>query len=126
MFVALGGALGSTARYLVSLAYLRVFGPAVVSGLPLGTFTVNVVGSFALGWLSHWGAGRMLLGVDVRLLLGTGVLGGFTTYSSFNQETLRMLHGGDSFRAVLYAIGTLLVCLLAGAAGMWLSLRAAA
>ncbi len=125
LFVALGGALGSVARHLVSLAYARVAPAAWMAAWPLGTFTVNALGSFALGWLSHWATGRTILGADARLFLGTGLLGGFTTYSSFNQETLRMMHSGEALRAALYVAAMTLVCILAGALGMGLSLRGA-
>lgn len=113
LLVALGGAFGTLLRYWTNLACGHALGPS----LPLGTFAVNVVGSFALGMLSQLGTGHALFGVELRLLLGTGVLGGFTTYSSFNLETLQMAEHGALARAAGYVAATVLTCLLAGAAG---------
>ncbi len=112
--VALAGGLGATARYGVSLGLTAWLGP----GLPYGTFLANVLGSFLLGALMVAGEGHEVAGVDLRLALGTGLLGGFTTYSSFNYETLRMLQSEAYLRAFGYAGLTALLCLGAGAAGI--------
>ncbi|HET9315661.1 MAG TPA: CrcB family protein, partial [Vicinamibacteria bacterium] len=83
LLVCLGGAVGTGARYLVSMAALRLLG----AGFPYGTLTVNVLGSFLLGAIMHVGVTTTLLSPTARLVLATGVMGGFTTYSSFNYET---------------------------------------
>ena len=87
--VAAGGALGASARHLVSAAALRLAGP----GWPWGTLTANAVGGVLMGalvgWLAVKGAGEA--GRDWRLFLGTGVLGGFTTFSAFALETVSMI-----------------------------------
>jgi len=102
-------------RYWVSHA----LGTAAVSqGFPWATFTVNAVGSLGLGIVFVLGEGRSLLGADARLLLGTGVMGGFTTYSAFNLESLGLVQGGAYGRAALYMSATVVVCLLAGALGL--------
>jgi CrcB protein len=112
--IALGGAFGTLLRYWTNVASTSALG----SALPYGTFAVNVIGSFLIGALGELGEGRALLGVPLRLVLGTGVLGGFTTYSSFNAETLRIAQSGELGRASLYALATLASCWLAGLGGI--------
>lgn len=88
--VGLGGALGAVARHGVYLA--------VKSGadVPRGTLTVNVVGSFVLGWLTFSGVGG-----ETMTFLGTGACGAFTTFSSFSFETFQLLDGGKRTKAVV-------------------------
>lgn len=114
LLVALGGAAGSALRYGVNLGAIAMLGVS----WPYGTFIVNVLGSFALGVVMEALGGRMLAGVDLRLVLGTGLLGGFTTYSSFNLETIRLWEQGAQGRAAAYAIATAVVCLGAGFLGL--------
>jgi CrcB protein len=100
-FVGIGGAIGAVSRYLV--------GQAVPSEqFPFGTLVVNVLGSFALGLLTFVAAST-----EVGLLVGTGICGSFTTYSSFSVETVRLWEEGSRLRAVIYAGGTLCLCLAA-------------
>ena len=112
--ICLGGAFGTGARYLLSGWLARVAGP----GLPLGTFTVNVLGSFLLGLLSEVALTTEAISPTMRLTLTTGVLGGFTTYSSFNYETVESLRTGALGLAGLYVALTVVVCLLAGFLGL--------
>jgi len=112
-WICLGGAAGTGARYLLSLGALLLLG----AGFPWGTFAVNVIGSFLLGSVMHVALTTNLLAPTVRLALTTGVLGGFTTYSTFNNETLNYLRGGAWRLGVLYVVATVAVCLAAGAAG---------
>jgi fluoride exporter len=112
--VAVGGALGSMLRYALGLLAATVGGP----DWPFGTFGANVLGSFGLGLLFVLGEDHTLLGVDSRLLLGTGAMGGFTTYSTFNLEILRYAQEGMALRALAYGAATVLVCLLAGLGGL--------
>ena len=115
----LGGAVGTTARYLVG----REVPHAV--GVPVATIGVNVLGAFALGLLleglTDGGAGRTA--TRLRLLLGTGVLGGFTTYSALAVDTALLLDGSRVAAAAAYAVGTLLLGVLACAAGVLLAAR---
>ena len=114
LWISAGGALGTAARYLLSSWLLRVLGPA----FPYGTLAVNVVGSFLLGAIMHVGLHTALLSPTARLALGTGVMGGFTTYSTFNYETLQYLQEGAWGLAGLNVAATLVVCMAAGAAGV--------
>jgi CrcB protein len=87
VWICLGGAVGTGARYLVSGWALRWLG----SGFPWGTLAVNVLGSFLIGAVMHLGVTVDWMSPTLRLALTAGVLGGFTTYSAFSYETLRLL-----------------------------------
>ena len=120
LWVALGGALGSVARYACSGLAVRWFG----SGFPWGTLFVNVTGSFAIGVLAALLAadGRPLLGADARAFAMVGVLGGFTTFSSFSLETLNLVRSGAVGAAGANVALSVVLCL----AGAWLGFAAAA
>ena len=109
-FIALGGALGSAARYLVGLAV----------SFPMGTLAVNILGSFAIGLL--WAGQLDRTGLMAFLMIG--VLGGFTTFSTFSLDVLRLMSDGRMGAAGLYALSSVGLALLACYAG--LSLRGAA
>lgn len=113
LLVCLGGAIGTGARYLVATTAPRLFG----TSFPYGTLIVNVVGSFLLGAIMHLGLTTTLIPPTTRMVLATGVMGGFTTYSTFNYETLQYLSQGALWLAGLNVAATLLMCLLAGALG---------
>lgn len=114
LLVALGGALGATLRYGLNLWSGDAFGP----GWPWGTFLANALGSFALGVVMELGTGRTFFDVDARVPIGVGLLGGFTTYSSFNLEVIRYWEQGQVGRAAAYSGGTFVVCLVCGLAGL--------
>ncbi len=118
-----GGAFGSGARYLVAVFAEK----ALPESFPWGTFFVNVVGSALLGAIAatalSTGAEPPRLSAEARLLLGTGVMGGFTTYSTFNAEVLKALQAGATAKAALYLAATVIVCLLGAWAG-WSAVRA--
>ena len=111
LWICLGGAFGTGARYLLSVWALQALGPS----FPFGTFLVNVVGSFLLGVIA---GGGETVSPAWRVTLSVGVMGGFTTYSSFNLETLRMLDERDFGLAGLYMASTVVGCLLAGGFGL--------
>jgi fluoride exporter len=113
-WICLGGAVGTGARYLLSGWLLRVAGP----GFPWGTLAVNVLGSFLLGLVLQIPLGADLFSPTLRLALATGVLGGFTTYSTFNYETLRLFQQDAWLTGALYLGTTVAACLLAGVLGM--------
>ncbi len=107
LLVALGGALGSSLR----------FGAGFLLTQPWATLAVNLFGSFLIGACAmHFATGENPL---LRLLLITGILGGFTTFSSFSLDSLMLLQLGEWGRALIYIFGNLLGGLLACALGMW-------
>src|ERR1043165_6466669 len=109
-----GGAVGTGARYLLATAVTRAFGI-----FPFGTMTVNVLGSFLASVLMVLALEKSVLSQDLRLILVTGVMGGFTTYSSFNYATLHLVQSGAGGLAVANVAVTFVVCALAGIAGIW-------
>jgi CrcB protein len=119
LWIGLGGFIGTCARYLLSGWALRVLG----SGFAYGTLAVNLIGSFLLGILMYAGQETTLLPPALRLTLTTGFCGGFTTYSTFNYETLRYFQDGAWLIGGLNIAVTLVACLLAGLAG-WLGTAA--
>ncbi len=117
LLVGIGGAVGSIARYHIGVASLKRW-----PGFPWGTLAVNVIGSFVLcALMSLVLKGR--LEDTTRIALGVGVLGGFTTYSTFNYETIALAQAGSYGRAVAYVVATMLGCLAVGVLG-WFSARA--
>lgn len=114
LYVGLGGALGAMGRYLVGSQLTRTFG----TGWPYGTFVINVLGGLCMGLLVSTLAHRG--GADQerwRLLLGVGVLGGFTTFSAFSLETALMIERRQLVSAALYAalsVGLSITALFAG------------
>jgi fluoride exporter len=99
LFVAVGTAIGGTARALVSIAAIKVAG----TGFPLGTLTANVVGSFVIGFVATLSGpdGRLFLSARTRHFVMTGICGGFTTFSIFSLETYRVAVAGDYPLAVI-------------------------
>jgi CrcB protein len=120
ILVCLGGAVGTGARYLVSGWTLRLFGPA----FPSGTFVVNLVGSFLVAALMYVGTETSAMPATTRVVLTSGVLGGFTTYSTFSYETMKSLQDGAWHLAALNVAVTLSACLgaclLGWAAAKWM------
>jgi CrcB protein len=114
--ICLGGAIGSGARYLFSTAMTRAFG-----NFPFGTMGVNVIGSFFASVVMVLALEKSAISPDLRFFLVTGVLGGFTTYSSFNYETLHLAQSGALGLAAVNVAVTLVVCALAGIGGIALA-----
>lgn len=120
LLVALGGGLGAAGRYGVSLAL-----PAKPGEWPWATFSINVLGSLLIGVLAGWLSTRGEAGEPWRLFLGVGVLGGFTTFSAYSLETLRMVERGEWSMAIMYALGSVLAGLAAVAIGAEVARRIA-
>ena len=117
VFIALAaaGGMGAVGRYLVDGAIGRRFQTA----FPWATFSINVSGSCALGLLTSLAAGQ-LVSTEWALILGTGFLGGYTTFSTNSYETLRLLNEKRYFASLANALGTLLASVAAAALGFWL------
>ena len=115
--VAVGGALGSMARFWLTGAMTALTGPR----FPWGTLLINVVGSFVIGLVAGITLTPVRVGVhpDIRIFLMTGVCGGFTTFSAFSLQTLELLQSGDVVPAFGYAIGSVVLCVIATYCG-WL------
>jgi CrcB protein len=114
LLVCLGGAAGSGARYLVGLGAARLLGTA----FPWGTLAVNVAGCFLISLAMDLGIHYGVIADDLRVFLTAGVLGGFTTYSSFNYELLTHLGRGHHASAALYLLLTVAGCFAAGVLGI--------
>lgn len=110
LLVALGGALGAVLRHLVGEGALRLFSLS----LPLSTLAINILGSFLLGWLIGAGMERR-----AALFFGVGVLGGFTTFSSFSVQALALLERAP-LQALGYILASVALSILAAALGMGL------
>ncbi|MBN8280463.1 MAG: fluoride efflux transporter CrcB [Gammaproteobacteria bacterium] len=124
LLVAVGGALGSVLRFLVSGAVQRAFAPAsaVAASFPAGTLAVNVTGSLLIGVIAGLAEARALVGPEARLLLVTGVLGGYTTFSAFSLETLLLARAGAAGLAFLTVASQVLLGVAAAWAGFALAL----
>src|SRR5689334_9753477 len=117
--VAFGGAAGASLRYLTAGPILRLFGPYAPFGTATSTFVINVVGSLLMGLLVGWLAFRGGAEQErVRLLLAVGVLGGFTTFSSYSLEIALMMERRELMQAAAYAGASV----LAGVVGLFLGL----
>ncbi|PYI38558.1 fluoride efflux transporter CrcB [Arthrobacter psychrolactophilus] len=117
VFIALAvtGGMGAVGRFLVDGAIGRRF----QTTFPWATFSINVSGSFALGLLTALAAGH-LVSTEWALILGTGFLGGYTTFSTNSYETLRLLNEKRYVASLANALGTLLASVAAAALGFWL------
>ena len=112
LWVGLGGFLGAGGRYLTGTAVQQWLNPA---WLPVGTLTVNIVGCLVIGILGRLGESQQWLTDQMRLLLITGILGGFTTFSSLGYETLNLLRQ----RQIGWAIGYVGLSLALGLLAVW-------
>lgn len=119
VIVFLGAGCGGLLRHLANLAGVRLFG---FMSFPLTTMIVNVLGCFTMGVFTAWFVSRLGSGLPqhLRLFLTTGMLGGFTTYSTFSLEFAVLVERGHLGHAALYAGGTLALCLVAVFAGLFL------
>jgi fluoride exporter len=115
LLVALGGAIGSVARFLLSGSIAGHFGDT----FPWGTFVVNATGSFVIGFFATLTGpeGRVFASANSRQFFMTGVCGGYTTFSSFSLQTLNLTRDGEWFRAGAYTVGSVVTCLVAVWAG---------
>jgi CrcB protein len=113
LWLGLGGALGTIARYCVNGLVSRHF-----ETFPMGTLVINVSGSFIIGFFGSLTGteGRWMVSSAFRTFFMVGICGGYTTFSSFSLQTLDLLREGEWFKAGLNIVGSLVLCLL----GVWL------
>jgi fluoride exporter len=112
-WIGVGGALGATARY----ATITNAAKLLRTDFPYGTFVVNVTGSFVAGFLALFLLRKLPEQENLRLLLTTGFLGGFTTFSAFSLEALQLVQRGETGLALAYVMGSVLLSLVAVYAG---------
>jgi fluoride exporter len=120
LFVAIGGAIGSVARYLVGIGSTKLFGLA----FPWGTLIINIVGSFLIGAFVESFALRWDAPQVVRVFLTVGICGGFTTFSAFSLDAYLLMERGELWPAAAYMAGSIALSIGALVAGLYL-MRAA-
>lgn len=106
LLVALGGSIGAVFRYLLSIFMLQLFG----SAFPFGTLLVNIIGSFAMGLIYALGQVSEV-SPEIKALVGVGLLGALTTFSTFSNETLLLIQSGDWLKAFFNIALNLCLCL---------------
>lgn len=116
--VALGGGAGAVLRYQSGRALTGLLGPATVATFPWATLFVNIAGSLAMGLLVGWLARHGSGGDTWRLLIGVGLLGGFTTFSAFSLEMMLLIERGQPTTAFAYAA----ISVLAGVSALYIGL----
>ncbi len=116
LLVFIGGGFGSGLRYLIG-KYLN----SSLGSFPIGTFTVNIIGSLLIGLILGYAAKENSLSQNQVLLLATGFCGGFTTFSAFAQENFQMLKTGDIMQFSIYTIGSIVVGLIAVFIGIYIA-----
>ncbi|MFV0644445.1 MAG: fluoride efflux transporter CrcB [Sphingomonadaceae bacterium] len=117
--VTVGGGIGALMRYQLGRAMTKWLGPVAVTTFPWATLTVNILGSLAMGVLAGWLARHgSIANEQIRLLIGVGVLGGFTTFSSFSLELMLLMERGQAGTAFVYGA----VSVLAGLSGLYIGL----
>ena len=120
LHVAVGGAIGSVLRYQLGRGMTHWLGAHAVTAFPWATLAVNLLGSFAMGLLAGFLARHGQGGEQWRLLLGVGLLGGFTTFSAFSLELMVLVERGQAAQAFIYSA----VSVLAGLSALYLGLIA--
>ena len=118
LIIAIGGAIGTLARYLISLLALPIS-----RELPWGTIGINVTGSFLIGLFGTLtlAYGRYPVSENVRLFVMVGVCGGYTTFSSFSLQTLDLIRGGAIVRAAINIVASVVLCVCAVALGHFIA-----
>ena len=115
--IAVGGTLGCWARYAQTNMVQAVFG----RDFPLATLSINVIGSFLMGFLFILTLERLMIPPSVRVGVLTGVLGGYTTFSTFEMETLLLTENGELFKAALYVVLSVVIGFAAAFGGAFLA-----
>lgn len=111
LLVFVGAGLGGMLRHAINMLSLRWLGP----NFPWGTFIINITGSIAMGLVVGFLAHRNVPGTELRLFVATGVLGGYTTFSTFSLDTISLWERGEIATAAAYVLGSLLLSFV----GLW-------
>ena len=119
LLIGLGGFIGANVRYLISGWVAAHIG----SSFPWGTLAVNFTGSLLLAVFLAWAAGYTILDPRVRLILATGFFGAYTTFSTYANESVALMQGGDWLGAIGNVLGTNLICLLGAIVGLAIGSR---
>ena len=114
--IAIGGGIGSLARHYVSSAIYQATGAT----FPYGIFVVNVLGGLIMGIIVELGALKLNYSPEMRAFMTTGILGGFTTFSTFSLDAALLIERGDWVGALLYMVGSVVLSVAALFAGLWL------
>ncbi len=117
LWVAIGGAIGTVARFWLGNAMAVAVGAA----FPWGTLLINVLGSFVISFFGvlTGSAHRFALPYEARIFVTVGLCGGFTTFSSFSLQTVELARTGQAGRAAAYVAASVIICLAACALGVW-------
>jgi CrcB protein len=113
--IAAGGAVGSLLRYFVAAQVQSAVSP----GFPWGIFVVNITGGFIMGVIVELGALKMSFTPELRAFLTVGILGGYTTFSTFSLDSALLIERGDYFGAATYIVGSAVLSIVALFAGLW-------
>jgi CrcB protein len=114
LYIAVGSAAGGVLRYLLGGVVQRAAGGT----FPVGTLLVNISGSFLLGLLYRYSADSAAISAEMRAMLTIGLCGGYTTFSSFSYESIRLIEDGQLSRALLYVLLSVALCLAGTALGI--------
>ena len=117
LLVGTGGFIGSLARYIVQLVMTKYF----PSPIPFGTLSVNILGCFLIGLFIGFSGKGNLASVEWRLFIATGLCGGFTTFSAFSADSMKLMSDGAYMYSVLYISGSIILGLSATIAGLLLT-----
>lgn len=117
VFIAIGAIFGANARYLLANYFAAQFGPA----FPYGTLFINVTGSLLLGFVLTFLNNRLAVDPAYRLLIGTGFMGAYTTFSTFSYETIALLQRGDWLPAIVNSVVSVVGTLLGAYVGVVLA-----
>ena len=119
LLIAAGGAIGSVGRYVVAGAFERWLEAAIGAGFPYGTLAVNVIGSAVLGLVVGLFTSLFESTPELRLFLGVGILGGFTTFSAFSLDAALLWERGEALLALLYVAGSVALAIGGLFLGLW-------